>query len=776
MMKKKYCRLIELLITIFVWAATSHAQTISGKLINENNQPLSYANVVLLSLPDSTFITGVVTDENGIFQLQENEKGKLIRISTIGYVTLYKKYTEKQLGIIQLTPDTQLLSEVVIQGTLPKTQLKGDAMVTNIQNSVLAKAGSANDVLGKIPGIIRKEDTFEVFGKGTPLIYINGRLVRDNSELEQLNSDDIKHIEVVQNPGARYDATVKAVIRIQTVRRQGDGFGFNLRASYYQSENTDWYDQLNLNYRHNNLDLFASLTYQKATYFQKADMIQTLNSKSLLEIKQKADWNGTHRSLYPTLGFNYQFNENHSMGMRYRPYKQLMFKTDDEVYSVAMINGEVDDQIRTFSNAETDSDPNHQLNAYYNGNIGKLNIDFNADLLHKGSTEETTYDEQSQLSDSRMIHTFNRVKNRLGAAKLVLSYPLLGGNLSVGSEYTYTYRKDDYLNEEDYIPSTYSKIEETKATVFTEYSHPLPFGSLSAGVRYEHVTFDYYEEEIYQDDQSRKYNNWYPNASFSTQFGPVQTQLSYTVKTVRPFYNQLGNAVTYVDRYSISTGNPTLKPELNHDLSLTAAWKFFQFTMSYQLQKDAILHQGISQENNDEAILLYYTNYQEKIPSLQVLLTAAPKIQWWSPRISVGMQKQWLTLEYAGVDIPMDKPIPYFYFNNSLELPKDFLISLDFNWTGKGVMQIYSTEKVRYQIDLSIRKSFLKDKLSIELKGVNLTDSMNDNIRMYSQDYSIHQINERDNREFVLTLRYKFNTSKSKYKGTGAGAESKSRM
>ena len=131
------------------------------------------------------------------------------------------------MGIIQLTPDTQLLSEVVIQGTLPKTQLKGDAMVTNIQNSVLAKAGSANDVLGKIPGIIRKEDTFEVFGKGTPLIYINGRLVRDNSELEQLNSDDIKHIEVVQNPGARYDATVKAVIRIQTVRRQGDGFGFN---------------------------------------------------------------------------------------------------------------------------------------------------------------------------------------------------------------------------------------------------------------------------------------------------------------------------------------------------------------------------------------------------------------------------------------------------------------------------------------------------------------------------------------------------------------------
>lgn len=140
------------------------------------------------------------------------------------------------MGIVQLTSDAQLLEEVIVKGNLPVTRMKGDAMVTSVENSVLSKAGSANDVLGKIPGITKTQDSYEVFGKGTPLIYINGRKLNDLTELEQLNADEIKNVEVIRNPGSRYDATVKAVIRIQTVKRQGEGFGFNLRSSYYQSK------------------------------------------------------------------------------------------------------------------------------------------------------------------------------------------------------------------------------------------------------------------------------------------------------------------------------------------------------------------------------------------------------------------------------------------------------------------------------------------------------------------------------------------------------------
>ena len=178
--------------------------------------------------------------------------------------------------------DINLLSEVVVKGNLPVTRMKGDAMVTNVENSVLSKAGSANDVLTKIPGITKKQDAFEVFRKGTPLIYINGRKLHDLSELERLNSNEIKNVQVIRNPGSRYDATVKAVVRIQTVKRQGDGFGFNLRSSYYQSKNTDLIEQANFNYRHNNLDIFGSIYYNQMESWQDFSMkLEERGTKSL---------------------------------------------------------------------------------------------------------------------------------------------------------------------------------------------------------------------------------------------------------------------------------------------------------------------------------------------------------------------------------------------------------------------------------------------------------------------------------------------------------------
>ena len=221
-------------------ASSLPAQTYTGKVTDEKNQPLPYANVVLLSLPDSAFVvllslpdsafvTGTVSDESGAFALKTNRDNLLLRISSIGYATIYNKVEKPDLGTIQLLPDAQLLGEVVVKGDLPKMQLKGDAQVTNVQGSILEKAGTGNDLLSKLPGVSAEEGTVNVFGSGAAEIYINGRKMRNASELDQLSSDNVKRVEVVRNPGARYDATVKAVVRIYTKKAQGEGFGFNNR-------------------------------------------------------------------------------------------------------------------------------------------------------------------------------------------------------------------------------------------------------------------------------------------------------------------------------------------------------------------------------------------------------------------------------------------------------------------------------------------------------------------------------------------------------------------
>ncbi|MBQ8769727.1 MAG: carboxypeptidase-like regulatory domain-containing protein, partial [Bacteroides sp.] len=187
-------------------AACVKAQNISGQLVDEQHKPLPYANIVLLQA-DSTFVNGTITDEKGDFRLMKDVKGKLIRISSVGYLTLYKEVKEN-LGTIQMKPDAQLLGEVVVKANLPIIRAKGDAMVTTVTGTLLEKAGNANDLLDKIPNVSAEGGNVNVFGSGKAEIYINGRKMRNASELEQLSSDNIKSVEVVHTPGARYDAEV----------------------------------------------------------------------------------------------------------------------------------------------------------------------------------------------------------------------------------------------------------------------------------------------------------------------------------------------------------------------------------------------------------------------------------------------------------------------------------------------------------------------------------------------------------------------------------------
>ena len=772
----RFNKVFLFVLTVIILPVSMYAQTVTGKLKDENSQPLPYANVVLLSLPDSTFVSGTISGEDGSFTLEATSENQIIQISSLGYKTVYKSISPANIGIVQLASDAQMLGEVVVKAYLPVIRVKGDAMVTNVENSVLSKAGSANDVLTKIPGITKKQDAFEVFGKGTPLIYINGRKLHDLSELEQLNSDDIKSVEVIRNPGSRYDATVKAVVRIQTVKRQGDGFGFNLRSSYYQSDNTDLIEQANFNYRHNNLDIFGSVYYMGMNSWQETTI--------KLEEKGTKVWNHNmenymsyhSKDLNGNIGFNYQINENHTFGAKYKTGKMLKEEFPTLKETNILVDNAFYDNINITGNESNSYDLGHELNAYYNGQFGSVNVDFNGDYLQNGKTNNTYFQEISQTSENRDVHSINSVNNRLAAGKLTLSLPLGGGTFAVGSEVTYTHRNDDYINEENYVPSSFSKIEELNATGYAEYNRSFPWGDWTLGLRYEHVKFDYYEDDKHIDDQSRTFDNFFPNISFSTKLGAVQTQLSYTAKTQRPSYSQLSNNVYYSDRFTLQKGNPTLRPTIIHDLTLSGSWRFLQMSLSYSQTKDLILFWGELVNDDASLTMLSNRNWDKSIPMFTAFLSATPKIGCWSPMLSVGVQKQWLTVDYFNEQKTLDNPFFTASFNNTWDLPLGFMIGLDSYIQSAGATQNIYNDKAYGYVNLSIRKSFLNETLSVELRGNDIFNTNKISYSMYSGDYYLYQKSAWDRQEFVITVRYKFNTAKSKYKGTGAGDSQKSRM
>lgn len=225
-------KILFLMVGIALAFLPLQAQEVRGKLLDENDRPLPYANVVLLTRQDSAFVAGTVTDEEGAFAFDAlSIGGNLLKVSSVGYQTVYRM-CEKGNGtgnlLIAMQPDAVQLQETVVTARRPTYRMKGNSLVTSVSNSLLSTLGSAGEVLAHVPFVQAKDDGYTVFGKGTPLIYLNGRQVRDLTELDRLDAKDIQSVEVITNPGAEYDVTVKSVIKIKTVKPKGEGVGANV--------------------------------------------------------------------------------------------------------------------------------------------------------------------------------------------------------------------------------------------------------------------------------------------------------------------------------------------------------------------------------------------------------------------------------------------------------------------------------------------------------------------------------------------------------------------
>lgn len=754
---------------------TSTSQTINGRIIDELSQPMAYANVVLVCHTDSSFIAGTVTNNDGTFSIVTDRNDEILKISSVGYVSRYIDARQGNVGDIQMLPDTNMLSEVTVKGYRPAYKLTADGMQTNVEGTVLSKLGTGEDVMAHVPGITKKQGSFEVFGKGVPLIYINGRLMRDASELDQLKSENIKSIELITNPGAKYDASVKAVVKIRTKATQGEGFGFDVRSSYYQSENTDLVEQLNWNYRHNCLDVFGTFHYFLDNGHYPSITNTLVETDTIWKQRFAQDFHPQKQTFRNVIGTNYAINDENSLGFRYTLILRPDYKTVSTVTSDITANGAFYDHLDNTLDTKTDFRPSHLMNVYYRGKIGKVGIDFNTDYLYNKNSGHTTYDEQSTDKQSRIVTSNNMERNELLASKLTVDYPLLGGEFSAGAEYTHTKRNDDYINPEQYVPTSFAELREQHIAPFVEYSRQVPIGQFSAGLRYEWVDFDYYENGQHLDGQSHSFGNLFPSLTFGTQIGKVQMQLGYTAKTRRPTYQQLSNNVTYGNRFLLQSGNPLLSHEYIHGISLAGAWKFLQVTIGYNDRCDAIIYWAEQQADNPAVSRITYMNIPT-LKSLTTSLSVAPKFGIWSPEFSASMQKQWLTLHTDIASYMMNAPIFQFRLYNTFSFGHGWVASINGWLTTKGYDENTRLTRTESSLGISLTKSLLGDCLSIQVKGSDIFHTEKTGTLLYAGSMLTEQISWRDSREFALTIRYKFNSVRSKYKGTGAGNEEKNRL
>ena len=771
-MKSKVIMMLMLLTA----SIHTYAQTISGRLVDEQNQPLQYANIVLLSLPDSTFVSGTISDEMGDFRLSKDEKGKLVRISSVGYNTLYKEVAES-LGIIPMKPDAQLLGEVVVKANLPVTRAKGDAMVTNVTGTILEKAGNANDLLDKIPNVSAGGGSVNVFGSGQAEVYINGRKMRNASELEQLSSDNIKSVEVVHTPGARYDAEVKAVVRILTKKPQGEGFGFNNITSTNYKWDWSFNEQFDFNYRKGGFDLGGTLFGSNSNGTQKKRLIQHSYLENHWMQDSYSDQKFTTQNMTATLYANYMLNANHSFGVRYQfdrtPKADFGFPMSTEVTKDGVFF-----ETSEMTSMQKQQSTSHQLNVYYNGKVKNWSIDFNADGMW-GYTRQNDWAEESIRSvegdEEVTVTSHSRKENSLYAAKLILSHPLAGGQLSFGSEYTYAQRINGYENLEGILNDDDSEITDNGISVFAEYARRFGKAQAQAGVRYEHITSDYYEYGKRVEEQSRKYDHLFPSFALSFPLGKVQMQLAYRANIKRPTYWNLRGNITYGNRYTYETGNPLLQPTTIQTLSLNTIYRWMSLSLSYNHYKDGFTNYVRAYSEENPTIGLLTMKHIAPYNQLSASLMLSPVIGKWSPRWGVQVQRYDCKVDTPQGVETFDNPLAILSWRNTVKFTDSFWINADAYYQTK--CQPINAEYLEnsWYMNLNLYKGFQNNRMSLQLQVSDLFNTRKSHVLVYSGLRTM-ELDDEMRQTFSLTFRYKFNPTKSKYKGTGAGQSQKARM
>lgn len=759
----------------FVSAQIDNGATITGRVLDTSSTPLP--NAMLIAIGDNGEKNGAITNDDGTFKLTTTLGSKQITISCLGYSEQIIERVindSMDLGDIHLSPNEIELSEVTVRGSRPQSIIDGDGLLTTITGTALSKIGTAKEVLGFIPGVINNNGAIELFGKGRPVIYINGRLIRNPIEIDQLKSEKIKQIKVISNPGARYSADTNGVIRISTIREVGDGFALDTKTTLGYRDYCYHNEQLGLNYRVGKLDLFTFISHGNNRLKGYSSNLQN----SWLAQHQQSEVNiGSEvqsRRFNAQVGFNFILPEEQSFGLYYQteytPSKsdlnsQSIFRTDGVQIGSSHLQ-----ELRKQQHNE------HLLDGYYSGRWGDWTVDLMLNAFWRNSYSAQNlmfHTVEDNHNDSELTDDY---KSRLYAIELHLSRPLWKGTINVGSEYTNTSRESVFVGN-DLIINNNNLIKENNAGLYVQLMQRFSNISLQLGLRYEHTDGSYFESETKKVTNSRRYDRLLPSATLIVPIKQLTLQLGYTKKYSRPLYSQLSSTITYTNQFLYETGNPLLKTPFTDEISLNMRYKWLIFMASYRSISNPIITTFTNYEHNPEVTLMKKDNSPNNIHNIQMMVSVMPGLLggFYYPVLSIGVLSQHYNVPYRGEVMSMNRPIGIIQFNNMFQLPRGYMVNSLLRWRGAGDGENVRMSK-SWQIDIALSKTFNKNwDIKLFINDIfNTANHSSFTIYGSSRDIQIDKLV--NTRSIELKIGYKFNATKSKYKGKGAGNEERNRL
>ena len=669
--------------------------------------------------------------------------------------------------------DTLQLREVVVRATRPLAKLNSEGFVTEVKGTVLEKLGFAKDVMGMLPGVLNNNGSIEVFGKGKPVFYINGHIVRNNIEVEQLKANQIDKITVITNPSSRYASTVGSIIKITTIKKVGDGFSFDNIATFGCRNYMYGKDNLDLNYRIDNLDVFGTLGFEKGKNTNSSKNVQ--NSWLSSHHQQNTTMKSTQHSklIDGKWGFDFSSSPKLSFGAFYQ-VSYAPTKTNSSIMSSLYSDDVIESETSAYKDIKL-RDLEHLLDGYCHGVWGKWNLEMTFDLMWKKTRENQNVIEQTGINQDFGIKDVGHA--RLMATELYASHPFLKGNFSFGVDFTNSSREENSESENSIMAGENNKIQELNMAYYVETMQHLGNVTFRIGGRYEHVNSEYFIGGRKNHEQSHVYDKFFPTASLSLPIGKTMVQLSYSKQCYRPLYSQLSNTVHYVNKYLYQSGNPYLQPSYSDNITLNLRYRWLALTANYKKVQNQIITSYTYYDDSKTIALLKKENSRNSLSNLQIMASFMPGFLWkcYYPVLACGVVSQFYKIDYRGNIKHVDNPLVVVKFNNIFKFHNNYMATVNYSWRSEGNSENIKMGSIG-QINLSLAKDLSK-KWNVKLSANDIFNTARKNtFTIFSGMNDVYIEKAAIVRAVECNVRYKFNIVKTKYKGKGAGKKEMDRL
>jgi len=589
---------LSIILSLFISTLTYSQilqSKISGKILDEKQNPIAFATLSLHLKTDSSLVKGSISNDEGTFIFERINYGTyFLKIEALGFETkfidgivIYANELTVNLNEIILKNQVEQLNEVNITKKKPLIERKNNETILNISNSILATGNTALEILSRAPGVtISNDGNISLRGKSGVNVMINGKLTYLSSDqlinlLRNTNGNTIETIALVHHPSAKYDAAGSGgIINIKVKKNGNYGTNANLilgggYGDYYKSN-----AGINFNHRNQKINLFGSYDYSNNKEFENLALKRSNQFGSEItyfDQKGRDIYNRINCSY--KIGLDYEINSNNTIGFMLNGYANKAKNTTTNITKIGSLPLLVDSSILT-KNSGNYKYNNQSYNLNYKSVIDTNGQELNIDLDYANfeNTSNSVYEndfydtKNSILKPSFIFRNAAPCLINIWSGKVDYSYSFSEKTkLETGIKSALVTSKNNFIqenhinnnwiNDDNY--SNHFNYTEAINAAYANVSHKFNGLDLQLGLRTE-LTISEGVSPSTHNIVKRKYLNFFPNIGLTKTFNDHEFGLSYNKRIDRPDYQSLNPFIYFADLYTFAQGNPYLNPQYTH--------------------------------------------------------------------------------------------------------------------------------------------------------------------------------------------------------------------